>query len=118
MVQFRNDGALDLFTVPSSLLEPSSSHASKLYGSSKLGIASSSSSVSAAVAAMGAAVAIDSVDSIVFLSSTGVLSLVFVNVSDEKHNLGLGGGEGLGLWLTCPSVSESGYIIRAIWQMV
>jgi hypothetical protein len=43
---------------------------------------------------MGAAAIIDSIDSIVCLSSTGVLSLVFVNVSDEKHTLGLGGRGG------------------------
>jgi hypothetical protein len=78
---------------------------------------SMSSIIDAVVDAMGAAVITDSVDSVVFLSSTGVLSLVFVSVSDEKHTLGLG-GRGPDLWLTCHSVSNSGCIIRAIWQMV
>ncbi len=47
-----------------------------------------------------------------------MLSLVFLIVLGEKHTLGLGGRVGFGPWLRCHSVSESGCIIRAIWQMV
>jgi hypothetical protein len=141
MLHFTNDGALDLFTVLrgavasssiilgsngsiaificggcsfSSSLESSSSDAFK-FGGSKLGIESSLSSIGAVVAAMGAATVVDFIDSIVFFSSRGELSLVFVNASDDKHVFGLGGRGGPDLWLICHSMSESGCIIRAIW---
>jgi hypothetical protein len=99
----------------SSSLESSASVASK-FGGSKPGFELSLSSVAGAVVAIVGAAAV--VDSVVFLSSTSVLSLVSVNVSVEKHTLVLGGRGGLGLWLACHSVSESGCIILAIWQMV
>jgi hypothetical protein len=54
----------------------------------------------------------------VFISSTCVLSLVFLVVSVEEHPLGLGGRGGPGLWSRRHSVSESGCIIQAIWQIV
>ncbi len=110
-----SNGSIDSFICQgcsfSSSLESSSSVASK-FGGSKPGIESSSSSIVGAVVAVVGVAAV--VDSVVFLSSTSVLSLVSV----EKHTLGLGGRGGPGLWFTCHSVSESGCIILAIWQMV